>query len=162
MRAQKPILCSLAFAFIVASISIVALIFKRRTQTRIFEGTLTQRERIVYDRVKKARRRQYMVVTLVGIIVALLAVILVYRTRARGEETLVHAGASLLCVFLATAFGVQFLLYMSWPRDEYLATTLEGEDKRKYWQATESQFQRWFYISFTVALLTSLLVNFIR
>lgn len=158
----RPVLCSVAFAFISATIGIIVLVLRRRTQRRIFEHTLTPSERVVYDRVRHQRRVQYVVATVAGIVVASIGTLLVHRARGRGEATLVHRGASLVCVFIAAMMTTQMLVYLSWPRSEFLLNELSSPEKRKYWLNAENTFQRWFYVTFAGALFTSLLVNFIR
>ena len=127
--------CAIGYGFFTAMILISISAWIRREKAE-FIHTLDAAQRERYELIVSERFRIWLTASIAGLIVGWFAV------KAAGSTDKTKNG----CIFLSSAFLVQYLWYMVWPKSDWMAHHLRDQRQVKEWHDVYRAYSRTWHI----------------
>ena len=133
--------CASALAFIVASIYVCV---SSKSLSQPFEKTLDQDQQIIYQKIVKQRMQIYIIATIVGAILGLLYLILLRNKQSTW---------ALICTAVVIFFGAQIIIYLLYPKSDYMLNHINDQEQAKAWMALYNEMMKKYLIGFVLGLI---------
>jgi cytochrome bd-type quinol oxidase subunit 2 len=135
------ITCAFAIAFLVASLYIMLTTHKGQYES---EMDMDFDQKIIYKGIVKDRVKIYMIASIIAAILGL--VYLVWRKNKVPT-------AQLVCTAVLIFFIAQMVIYMIYPKDDYMLNYVNGNKQAKAWLAMYKSMMKKFWIGFFLGLI---------
>lgn len=129
--------CALAVAFIIASLYIMLSKSNYGDYENVFDKE-------ILDKIVKDRLKIYMIASIVGIILGLIYVI----WKKNKISTF-----PLICTSILIFFITQWIVYMVYPKSDYLLNYVTNNEQSKAWLNVYQQMMKKFLIGFLIGLI---------
>jgi hypothetical protein len=134
------ITCALAIALISASLYIMITKNDIKGSELLLEAQLGD----VYTKIVKERVKIYLIATMVGAIFGIL-----YLIWMRSKMSTFP----LICTAVLIFFIVQFMIYILYPKSDYILNHITNQKESKAWLNMYSQMMKKFWIGFLIGLV---------
>jgi succinate dehydrogenase/fumarate reductase cytochrome b subunit len=131
------ITCALAVAFIVASVYIMIT----KNDSKDYENLF---DKDVVDRIVKQRFKIYFIASIIGVILGI-----VYIIWKKGKITTFP----LICTAILIFFVTQMIVYMVYPKSDYLLNYVTNNEQSKAWLKVYQQMMKKFLVGFLIGLV---------
>ena len=129
--------CALAVAFIVASLYIMLSKSNYSDYENVFDKE-------ILDKIVKDRLKIYIIASIIGIILGLIYVI----WKKNKISTF-----PLICTAILIFFITQWIVYMVYPKSDYLLNYVTNNEQSKAWLNVYQQMMKKFLIGFLIGLV---------
>jgi uncharacterized membrane protein YfcA len=129
--------CALAVAFIVASLYIML----SKSNYSDYENAF---DKEILDKIVKDRLKIYMIASIIGIILGVIYVI----WKKNKVSTF-----PLICTAILIFFITQWIVYMVYPKSDYLLNYVTNNEQSKAWLNVYQQMMKKFLIGFLIGLV---------
>lgn len=129
--------CALAVAFIVASLYIMLSKSNYSDYENVFDKE-------ILDKIVKERLKIYMIASIIGIILGVIYVI----WKKNKVSTF-----PLICTAILIFFITQWIVYMVYPKSDYLLNYVTNNEQSKAWLNVYQQMMKKFLIGFLIGLV---------
>jgi uncharacterized membrane protein YfcA len=133
------ITCAFAVAFLVASLYIMFT-----TQPKSSEMPLNPKEKIIYQSIVKERLKIYLIASFIG---AILGIIYILAMKNKTSNW------SLICTAVLIFFLVQLVIYMIYPKSDYMLNHINNNTQARAWLEMYNGMMRKFWIGFFLGLI---------
>lgn len=130
------ITCALAVAFIVASLYIMLTTNKSKQDSIIDEE--------IYNKIVKERIKIYIIASIVGAILGIGYLIWKKNNMER---------IPLICTAILIFFVVQMVVYLVYPKSDYILNHITNNQQSKAWLSMYNQMMKKFLIGFLIGLI---------
>lgn len=135
------ITCAFAIAFLVASLYIMLTTHKGQFQS---EMDMDLDQRIIYKGIVKDRIKIYMIASIIGAILGLIYLVYMKNKIPTGQ---------LVCTAVLIFFLTQMIIYMIFPKDDYMLNHINGPKQAKAWLDMYTSMMKKFWIGFFLGLI---------
>jgi uncharacterized membrane protein YfcA len=135
------ITCAFAIAFLVASLYIMLTTHKGQYNE---EMNLDFEQKIIYKGIVKDRIKIYMIASVIGAILGL-----IYLVYMKNKVPMTQ----LICTAVLIFFLSQMVIYMIFPKDDYMLNHITGNEQAKAWLAMYNGMMKKFWIGFFLGLV---------
>jgi cytochrome bd-type quinol oxidase subunit 2 len=129
--------CALAVAFIIASLYIMLSKNNYSDYENVFDKE-------ILDKIVKDRLKIYIIASIIGIILGLIYVI----WKKNKISTF-----PLICTAILIFFITQWIVYMIYPKSDYLLNYVTNNEQSKAWLNVYQQMMKKFLIGFLIGLV---------
>jgi uncharacterized membrane protein YfcA len=135
------ITCAFAIAFLVASLYIMLTTHKGQYES---EMDLDFDQKIIYKGIVKDRIKIYMIASIIGAILGLL-----YLVYMKNKAPFTQVVCTAILIF----FLVQLIIYMVFPKDDYMLNHINGKKQAQAWNQMYLSMMKKFWIGFFLGLI---------
>lgn len=135
------ITCAIAVAFIVAAI-FTCIGGKKYPEQ--FKNTLDIKQQEIYDKIVKDRTKIYFLASIIGAVLGL-----VYIVFRRNKQPTMQ----LVCIAVVIFFVTQIVIYMIYPKSEYMLDYIKTNEQSKAWLRVYNEMMKQYFIGFILGLI---------
>jgi len=134
------ITCALAFALIAASLYIMLTKNDIQKSQLLLETNLGE----IYNNIVNERLKIYIIASIIGSIFGI-----VYLIWMKNKMSIFP----LICTAVLIFFVVQFVIYILYPKSDYILNHIKNENEAKIWINMYNQMMKKFWIGFLIGLV---------
>ncbi len=134
--------CILASGFIVASLYITLTSAPKDDQ---FLSTLSESQKLIYLEIVKQRMMIYGVASIVGLILGL-----IYLFAMKNK---IESRAALICSSIVVFFVTQWIVYMIYPKKDYMLNHITDGEQAKAWMEIYNKMMKKYLIGFAIGVI---------
>jgi len=150
MSTHSVAFCLVATVFVVASIYTM-LTCKTCSPFIDYEQSLNPAQLAVYKQVVKERENIY----LIGLVIGILFSFAYLYMNNLGLNPLNNS-----CIFVSIALTTQYLVYMLYPKTNYMVTLMENKDQLNKWLAVYKHMQYKYHIGMVLGFVGFFLFSY--